>query len=98
MKGEEERELPIRGSPAIMMLIDQLQETAEGDMGYMASMSGSKFSPLEDAGKPGAMLLGQKAPTGSPALCELVKKGVAAVPILIAHLDDGRKTRMTIKH
>ena len=78
-------------------LISRLRETKDGDLGYMASMSGSKFSPLEEDGKPGAMLLGQMGPTSSTPLRELVKKGAAALPFLISHLDDKGKTQMTIK-
>lgn len=79
-------------------LISKLQATKDGDVGYMATMSGSKFSALEEEGQSGAMLLGQKGPAASAPLRDLVKKGAAAVPYLIAHLNDTGKTQMTIKH
>jgi|GEM_PF-5877967 len=44
------------------------------------------------------MLLFQQPPAKSDTLRELVKRGAAAVPQLIAHLDDKRPTKITIKH
>jgi ankyrin repeat protein len=79
-------------------LISKLRATKDGDVGYMATMSGSKFSALEEEGQPGAMLLGQEGPAPSAPLRDLVKKGSAAIPYLIAHLDDAGKTQMTVKH
>ena len=87
-------------------LIEKLQEIAEGDIGYMPNVSGSGFLPLGES-EPGAMLLGstnpgakaiQKPTSGSDAMRGLVKRGAAAVPHLIAHLDDKRATKIMIKH
>jgi len=36
------------------------------------------------------------APAVDPAMRELVRRGVAAVPALLAHLDDARPTRLTV--
>src|SRR5438094_686054 len=77
----------------IKALIDKLTEVADGDVGYSASVSGSAFAPL-NVESPGAMLLFQKPRVRSDTLRELVKLGPAALPHLIAHLGDGRKTGM----
>jgi ankyrin repeat protein len=78
-------------------LIDKLQEVAEGDTGYLPTQSGSGFLPLGTS-QAAALLLGQKPPARSDTLRELVKRGAAAVPHLIAHLDDQRPTKITIRY
>jgi ankyrin repeat protein len=82
---------------AIAALIEKLQDVAEADVGYMATVSGSGFLPLGRS-PPGALLLGQQPPAPSGALGELVRRGAAAVPQLLAHLGDKRPTRITVKH
>jgi len=89
-----------RGDPrqaGVSALIDKLVEIEEGDIGYMPTMSGSRFLPL-GLSQPGAMLLGQSAPAISPTLRELVALGQPAVPQLLAHLDDQRPTRIKLEH
>jgi ankyrin repeat protein len=76
-------------------LIDKLPDVAEGDTGYMPSMSGSSFLALGTS-QAGAMLLGQQPPASSVSVRELVKRGAAAVPALVAHLGDKRATKITI--
>jgi hypothetical protein len=79
----------------ILRLIEKLEEVAEPDVGYMATMSGSGFLPLGTS-EVGMVLLGQKPPASSDVMREIVKRGAAAVPALIAHLVDGRPTKITI--
>src|SRR5262249_451599 len=81
----------------ITALIDKLQTIAEGGVGYVPTMTGDGFLPL-GVSNPGAMLLGQRPATASDAMRELVKRGGAAVPLLIAHLDVKRPTKITLKH
>jgi hypothetical protein len=81
----------------ITALIDVLPNIADGDVGYMPTQTGGGFLPL-GVTQPGAMLLFQQPPAKSDSLRELVKRGAAAVPHLIAHLDDKRPTKITIKH
>ncbi len=82
---------------SIPSLIDKLEDTAEGGIGYMATMTGGGFLPL-GTGSAEALLLGQVPAVPSTTMCELVKQGAAAVPYLITHLDDKRATKITIKH
>src|SRR5687767_1372646 len=85
-------------APDIKALIDKLVEIADEDIGYGGSWSGHNFAAVENAGEQGARILDGKTPKGSPVIRDLVKKGAAAAPLLIAHLDDARKTKITIKH
>jgi ankyrin repeat protein len=86
---------PLHGE--VSALIDKLQEIAEGDVGYMTTLSGSGFLPLGTS-RPGSFLLGQKPATSPTTMRELVKRGAAAVPDLIAHLDDQRPTKISIDY
>jgi hypothetical protein len=87
---------PVDENPAntIESLIDQLTEVAEPDFGYSPSVSGTIFLPLDREGQMGAALLGQAPLKRSAAMRELEKRGAAAVPHLIAHLDDKRPTKL----
>jgi ankyrin repeat protein len=93
---------PPRQRPAandeVVALIDKLRDVAEEDFGYMATMSGGGFLPLGTSQAWTFVLGQQKAPARSDTLRELVKRGAAAVPQLVAHLDDKRPTKITIKH
>jgi hypothetical protein len=81
----------------ISRLIDQLRLIDQGDIGYMPTMTGSGFLPLGTT-QPRALLFGGGVPASSSVMRDLVKHGVAAVPLLIAHLDDKRSTKITLKH
>lgn len=81
----------------VAALIDKLPDIAEGDMGYMPTMSGSRFLPLGTS-EATTVLLGGRRPAASSTMRELVKGGAAAVPQLIAHLDDRRPTKISITH
>lgn len=82
---------------SVAELIDQLSDIAEGDLGYMPTMSGDRFLPL-DVSKRRAVLFFQTPPAKSETLHELVKRGAMAIPQLVAHLADQRPTKITLKH
>jgi hypothetical protein len=82
----------------ILGLIDKLPEIAHGDVGFMPSITGSKFSAQEERGEKGTALLGQAPPVDSAAVGELVAMGATAVPYLVEHLSDKRETKICIKH
>jgi ankyrin repeat protein len=86
-----------RQEDEITALIDKLRTVADGDVGYIPTQSGGGFLPL-GVSERGALLLGQRGPTTSGTMRELVKRGAAVVPQLIAHLDDKRVTKIAIKH
>ena len=79
-------------------LIDRLVDVTEGDVGYSPSVVGTTFTPLDAEGKVSAVLLFQQPLKRSDTLRRLVEEGAAAVPLLLAHLDDKRRTSMTIRH
>jgi ankyrin repeat protein len=78
----------------VAALIDRLADVKEGGIGYSGSVTGSVFLPLDHAGRLHVMLLFQSPPVASEAMRELVKRGAAAVPELLAHLDDRRPTKL----
>src|SRR5262245_13919750 len=83
--------------PDITALIDQLADVAQVDYGYSPTVSSSEFfSPLDRAASPGVRLLVPQSHSRSAALRELVRRGTAAVPHLVAHLRDRRRTRLTV--
>jgi hypothetical protein len=88
---------PAARDKLISRLIDQLRLIDKGDVGYTPTLSGSGFLPLGTS-QPGALLLGGPAPAPSAAMRDLVGHGAAAVPLLIAHLNDKRATKITLKH
>jgi ankyrin repeat protein len=79
-------------------LIDKLVDVRDGDVGYSPSVSGTIFLPLDTEGQVATALLGQEPLAPSETLRLLVKQGAAALPHLIAHLDDGRPTGIQVGH
>jgi ankyrin repeat protein len=94
------RAAPPPAGPAadVPALIDRLADVASGDVGYSPSVSGSKFSPLDREGRVSVALLLQEPNASSETVRAIVKRGAAAVPHLLAHLDDRRPTKMTVRH
>jgi ankyrin repeat protein len=93
-------ELGKKGVPrndGIEILINMLPEAIGNDFGYMAAISGSAFLPLGTS-QIDTILLGREPPVSSGILDKLVKRGAAAVPHLIAHLDDKRTTKIAFTH
>ena len=81
----------------IATLINQLQNIGEGDTGYSSTMTGSGFLPL-GVSQASVLVLGQGPTTNATPMRQLVEQGIAAIPGLIAHLNDKRPTRRTITH
>src|SRR3954465_4824065 len=77
--------------PAVA-LIDRLEQLGAQDTGYSGGVSGSSFLPLGHRSV-SVVLLSPSTPSGtSDAMLSLVKLGAKAVPALLNHLDDDRKT------
>jgi ankyrin repeat protein len=82
----------VRAEPAdIPALIDKLVEVTDASVASSWSIFGSGFAPLDTEGRSYEEL------RRSDALRQIVKHGAAAVPHLIAHLDDQRKTAIKVK-
>ncbi len=76
-------------------LIDKLPQTSEVGYGYSNGFGGSQFLPAPASARVGAWVFGAQAPKNSPTLEGIVRKGSAAVPALLKHLDDARKTKIS---
>jgi hypothetical protein len=78
-------------------LIDRLQFVSESDYGYIPTVNGRTFLALDRQGTfEGGMLL-QPPPVPSETMRELVRRGAAAVPLLVAHLTDQDPTHLVIR-
>jgi hypothetical protein len=80
----------------VAKLIDKLVDVGDQDYGYSASMTGSVFTPIDSAGTMTMGMLFQAPPVQSSTVRELVKQGARAVPHLVEHLGDKRKTKITV--
>ena len=67
---------------------------SEPGFGYSPTFSGDAFLPYDDSAEIGMGLLGGFAATPSTALREIVRSGVAAVPVLLKHMGDNRTTKI----
>ena len=85
---------------ALSILIDKLAEISHADLGYATNVTGSKFSPLDDAKPPSRFYEGPRLFDGIPSetMRQLVAYGADAVPRLVSHLGDKRKTRLFAEH
>lgn len=80
-------------------LIDQLVVASDYGVGFHPTAWTSGFIAVEGEPRFEGGILGSTRPSVNPAMRELVKRGVAALPDLIAHLSDERETRLSIsKH
>ncbi|MEO2090475.1 MAG: ankyrin repeat domain-containing protein, partial [Gemmataceae bacterium] len=81
------------------VLIDQLPDVDRQDTGYSGGDSGTAFLPLNRT-EGGPVLLSPRQGTFGPsdAMRSLVKLGVKAVPALLDHLSDDRKTKIELSH
>jgi ankyrin repeat protein len=78
----------------VVALIDKLVEMSDDDMGYSDTHSRNSFLPLDRQYQVPVLVPGEKPPAPSDTLRQLVKRGAAAVPELLAHLGDRRPTRI----
>jgi ankyrin repeat protein len=91
-----EHTLPSQPRVDVLALIDQLVQVSEGDIGYTSVAAGSYFAALDREGEASVMLLSNERLAPSEVLRRIVRQGAAAVPHLIAHLDDRRPTRLEV--
>jgi ankyrin repeat protein len=89
---------PKKADP-IRALIDQLADLDQQDTGYSGGDSGTAFLPLNRT-EGGPVLLSPRQGKSGPsdAMRSLVKLGMKAVPALLDHLSDDRKTKIDLFH
>jgi hypothetical protein len=80
----------------IVVLINELADTAHSDFGYSPTVTGSIFLPVDAEGRFSVGMLFQRPPVPSNTMRELVKQGASAVPHLLKHLTDKRRTKILI--
>jgi hypothetical protein len=87
---------PARGASTDEMeaLIGRFRDVGAEGIGFSTSVSGWEFLPYPGSGETGAMMLGRAPSEPSPILRKVIEKGVAAVPALLAHIDDARATKL----
>ena len=76
-------------------LIDELANVSEPGFGFSELFDGTQFLPyLDDAEEGGSSCNMPAIPARSDTLRRIVEQGAAAVPVLIKHLGDSRKTKV----
>lgn len=80
----------------VVKLIDQLRQESNQGLGTHATAWVSGFAAIEEEPRLMGGVLGSGRPVTSPAMRELVRRGVAALPELIDHLSDARPTKLVV--
>jgi hypothetical protein len=81
---------------AVKELIDKLREESEEGVGSHSTAWVSAFLASDEEPQFRGGILGSPKPKTSPVMRALVRRGVAALPELIDHLDDKRATKLVI--
>jgi hypothetical protein len=88
---------PKPAEPTVAELIDRLTTVSEEGIGFHSTAWSSGFIALDDEEPEfGGGVLGSKKPVVSPVMQQIVRRGVDALPELIAHLTDKRDTKLVV--
>lgn len=85
---------PVAVDPKVVAWIDKLLEISEEGIGTHSTAWASGFIATDEEPKFRGGILGSQRPAVQPAMRELVKIGVAALPDLLNHVSDPRKTAL----
>jgi hypothetical protein len=85
------------GGYSVEELIDGLQDENSEGLGTHSTAWADGFLASDEAPKFRGRVLGSAMPAVSPVLRELTRRGVPALPALMAHLEDRRPTRLVVK-
>jgi hypothetical protein len=88
---EPAQDLP---SVATEDLIAKLQDESNQGIGTHTTAWASGFMAINDEPKFNGGIMGSAKPVVSPVMRELVRRGTAALPLLIDHLSDARPTKI----
>jgi hypothetical protein len=77
-------------------LVDRLMEESAEGIGSQTTSWASGFLAIDEEPRLGGGMLGVAKPKASPVMQELVRRGVAALPVLIDHLSDARPTKLIV--
>lgn len=78
-------------------LIPKLQEISQPGIGTHPTAWATAFIAIDDQPAFRGGILGSDKPATSPVMQELVRRGTAALPQLIAHLSDSRPTKQVVR-
>lgn len=78
-------------------LISKLQEISQPGIGTHPTAWATAFIAIDDQPEFRGGMLGSAKPATSPVMQELVRRGTASLPQLIAHLSDNRPTKQVIR-
>jgi hypothetical protein len=82
--------------PSMEELIAALQKEASAGVGFDPVAWADGFMAIDEAPQFRGGIIGTKQPETSPAMREIVRRGVEALPTLLAHLDDARPTGLIV--
>lgn len=85
-----------RGDAEIEKLIDELETIGKEGTGFHSTAWSDQFMALDEKAEFKGGILGSTEPSVHPAMRALVQKGIAALPTLLGHLPDARKTCLTV--
>ena len=77
-------------------LITRLTEESNQGIGSHTTAWASGFLAIDDEPRFSGGMLGSAKPVASPVMRELVRRGLAGLPLLIDHLTDSRPTKLTV--
>jgi hypothetical protein len=77
-------------------LITKLTEESNQGIGSHTTAWASGFLAIDDEPRFSGGMLGSAKPVASPVMRELVRRGLAGLPLLINHLTDSRPTKLTV--
>ncbi len=77
-------------------LISKFQEESDQGIGSHTTAIASGFVAIDDEPRFHGGILGSAKPVTSPVMRELVRRGLAALPALITHLNDARPSKLTV--
>jgi hypothetical protein len=95
-KAEANWRRPTAVNPEVVALIDQLTETTEEGWGTHSTAWASGFIGSDEEPEFRGGIIGSQRPETDPAMRALVKMGVEALPDLLAHASDPRKTKLEL--
>jgi hypothetical protein len=82
--------------PAVVALIDQLRNVSDEGPGMHSTAWASGFIAVDEEFAFGGGIIGSQTPSVDPAMRDLVRMGVRALPDLLNHLSDARKTQLKV--
>jgi hypothetical protein len=77
-------------------LINRLTDISSEGIGFHSMALSSGFLPIEEEPRFQGGVLGSSKPEASPVAREIVRRGLAAMPDLLKHLDDSRQTKLIV--